>query len=190
MKQIILRLTLICLICGTALSLTHLLTSATITNNKSNYAMQQLYAVLVPVPVSLRGETLIFEPLADKVFSITHDEKLAGHIFQISTTEGYNGEMIFWLAVSTTNTVLGVRTIRHSETPGLADKIERHISNWVLSFNNRSLANSRWQVKKDNGDFDQFTGATITPRAVVAAIKLALTTYSAHQYPWQKNAQR
>ncbi|MDX1353579.1 MAG: FMN-binding protein, partial [Thiomicrorhabdus sp.] len=66
---------------------------------------------------------------------------------------------------------------KHTETPGLGDKIELSKSNWVLEFNGRNLREDndpRWAVKKDGGDFDQFTGATITPRAVVGAIRNAL----------------
>jgi electron transport complex protein RnfG len=71
----------------------------------------------------------------------------------------------------------GVRVIQHKETPGLGDKIMPNKADWILQFEGLSLQNpteSRWKVKKDGGDFDQFTGATITPRAVVTAVKKAL----------------
>ena len=70
--------------------------------------------------------------------------------------------------------VLGVRVLQHAETPGLGDKIETRISDWILSFAGKlfSLENeSSWAVKKDGGQFDQFTGATITPRAVVNNVR-------------------
>ena len=70
--------------------------------------------------------------------------------------------------------VLGVRVIEHHETPGLGDKIELRISDWILSFNNQPINNdnlSEWAVKKDGGKFDQFSGATITPRAIVNQVK-------------------
>ena len=66
----------------------------------------------------------------------------------------------------------GVRALAHKETPGLGDKVDIKKSDWVLGFEGRSLDNpdvTGWAVKKDRGVFDQFTGATITPRAVVAA---------------------
>ena len=73
--------------------------------------------------------------------------------------------------------VAGVRVLTHSETPGLGDKSELKKSPWVLSFDGKSIGSppaSRWKVKTDKGDFDQFTGATITPRAVVAQVERAL----------------
>jgi electron transport complex protein RnfG len=74
-------------------------------------------------------------------------------------------------------TVAGVRVVDHKETPGLGDKVELRKSDWILSFNGKSLNNpeiSKWNVKKDRGDFDQFTGATITPKAVIQQIAKTL----------------
>ena len=70
--------------------------------------------------------------------------------------------------------ILGVRVLEHKETPGLGDKIETRISDWILSFTNQQITQdnlSEWAVKKDGGQFDQFAGATITPRAVVNQVK-------------------
>ena len=80
--------------------------------------------------------------------------------------------------------VLGVRVVAHAETPGLGDKIERGKSDWILSFDGRSLSNTsseRWRVKKDGGDFDQFAGATITPRAVVHGVESGLKFFQRHK---------
>lgn len=80
--------------------------------------------------------------------------------------------------------VLGVRVIEHKETPGLGDKIELAVSNWITTFSNKSFSPDNlapWQVKKDGGEFDQFTGATITPRAVVRAVREALLYAQANQ---------
>jgi len=79
--------------------------------------------------------------------------------------------------------VLGVRVIEHKETPGLGDKIELAVSNWITTFSNKSFSPDNlapWQVKKDGGEFDQFTGATITPRAVVRAVREALLYANLH----------
>ena len=81
-------------------------------------------------------------------------------------------------------TVTGVRTVRHQETPGLGDKIELSVSDWITSFSGESFDDSalnKWQVKKDGGKFDQFTGATITPRAVTGAVKRALLYVEANR---------
>mgnify|MGYP000931419909 CR=1 FL=1 len=73
--------------------------------------------------------------------------------------------------------IAGVRIIKHSETPGLGDKVELKKSPWILTFNDKSLLapiTNQWRVKKDGGQFDQFTGATITPRATVKQVKNTL----------------
>jgi electron transport complex protein RnfG len=78
----------------------------------------------------------------------------------------------------------GVRVIDHKETPGLGDKIDVKKDDWILQFEGLSLGNppaSKWKVKKDGGEFDQFTGATITPRAVVAAVRQSLEYFRKHR---------
>lgn len=90
---------------------------------------------------------------------------------------GYSGAIRLLVGVRTDGSLAGVRVIQHKETPGLGDKIEIAKSDWVLSFDGKSLGNPRragWAVRKDGGEFDQFTGATITPRAVVHAVYNAL----------------
>ncbi|QFU22653.1 electron transport complex subunit RsxG [Shewanella eurypsychrophilus] len=95
--------------------------------------------------------------------------------------DGYNGNIKLIIGIDSQGTVLGVRTLTHAETPGLGDKIDLRKSDWVLSFNQKSLNSEdskRWRVKKDGGDFDQFTGATITPRAYVNAVKNVLLYFN------------
>ena len=87
--------------------------------------------------------------------------------------DGYNGNIELLIGIYTNGELAGVRVTKHQETPGLGDKINTDISDWILSFTGMSLENtddSSWQVKKDGGVVDQFIGATITPRAVVAAV--------------------
>ncbi len=101
----------------------------------------------------------------------------AGAIFTTVAPNGYSGNIYILMGVLPDGRVSGVRVLKHAETPGLGDKIEIAKSDWILSFNGHNLQDEnahRWAVKKDNGDFDQFTGATITPRAVVSAVKNAL----------------
>lgn len=97
--------------------------------------------------------------------------------------DGYSGDIELAVGVNRDGSVAGVRVLSHRETPGLGDKIDRNKSDWVEDFNGRSLSNpapEQWAVKKDRGVFDQFTGATITPRAVVAATRRALEYASLH----------
>lgn len=105
-------------------------------------------------------------------------------IFSVNAADGYNGEIRLLVGVNIDGTLAGVRVVKHNETPGLGDAIETKRSNWVFSFNNKSLSkpdSSRWKVKRDGGVFDQFTGATITPRAVVKAVKQCLIYFTIHQ---------
>lgn len=88
--------------------------------------------------------------------------------------DGYSGNIHLLVAMNIDGTVSGVRTLKHQETPGLGDKIEERKDDWITSFTGKKLASEKdplWKVKKDGGVFDQFTGATITPRAVVKAVK-------------------
>ena len=98
-------------------------------------------------------------------------------ILRFKTANGYNGDIQILAGIRTDSTLSGVRVISHKETLGLGDAIEAEKSDWVLDFNGKSLAGAmqgEWAVKKDGGEFDQFTGATITPRAVVNAVRSAL----------------
>ena len=86
--------------------------------------------------------------------------------------------------MNTRGEILGTRVLAHAETPGLGDKIEATRDDWILAFNGRSLddpAPERWAVNKDGGSFDQFTGATITPRAVVKAVKEGLEFFQSNR---------
>ncbi len=97
---------------------------------------------------------------------------------------GYAGDIQVLMAVDSEGKTLGVRVLKHSETPGLGDKIEVKKDPWVKSFDGKSLTDptpDKWAVKKDGGIFDQFAGATITPRAVVKAVKGGMDFYAEHR---------
>ncbi|VAW78402.1 Electron transport complex protein RnfG [hydrothermal vent metagenome] len=99
--------------------------------------------------------------------------------------DGYNGSIRLLVAVNLDGTLAGARVVQHRETPGLGDAIEATRSDWILGFDGKSLSNpgkDGWNVKRDGGEFDQFTGATITPRAVVKAVHDALLYYQAHSH--------
>jgi len=105
------------------------------------------------------------------------DDQPVAAIVPSITTDGYSGDIAMIVGINFDGTVAGVRVVDHKETPGLGDKVELRKSDWILSFNGKSLNNpeiSKWNVKKDRGDFDQFTGATITPKAVIHQIAKTL----------------
>ncbi|MTH48249.1 electron transport complex subunit RsxG [Intestinirhabdus alba] len=97
-------------------------------------------------------------------------------VMEATAPDGYSGAIRLLVGADFSGTVTGARVTEHHETPGLGDKIELRLSDWILHFSGKTLSDAgdrRWAVKKDGGDFDQFTGATITPRAVVNAVKRA-----------------
>ena len=106
-----------------------------------------------------------------------------GAVFQVAE-RGYAADIVLLMAVDADARVLGVRVLKHSETPGLGDKIEVAKSQWITRFAGTSPeapTAARWAVRKDGGEFDQFAGATITPRAVVKAVKGGLDFFVAHR---------
>jgi len=107
--------------------------------------------------------------------------KIESIILPFTAPDGYTGNIVMVAAISPVGDLLGVRVIEHKETPGLGDKIEIKKDDWITRFNGKNLSNTAWAVTKDGGDFDAFTGATITPRAVVKAINKALLFYQTNQ---------
>jgi electron transport complex protein RnfG len=98
--------------------------------------------------------------------------------------DGYAGSIDLLVAIRADGRILGVRTTRHRETPGLGDAIDEQKSGWIRRFTGRALGDpllERWKVRKDGGDFDQFTGATVTPRAVVRAVSGSLQYFEQHR---------
>lgn len=98
--------------------------------------------------------------------------------------DGYNGAIALLVAIRKDGSLAGARVLGHRETPGLGDLIDADKSDWILGFEDRSLENPpehRWKVKRDGGEFDQFTGATITPRAVVKAVYQTLVFFRSHR---------
>lgn len=119
------------------------------------------------------------------VYRARKGKKPVAAIMTTVAPDGYNGAIRLLIAINYKGSLIGVRVLSHQETPGLGDKIELRRSNWILTFNQRSLSNPNpeaWKVKKDGGEFDQLTGATITPRAIVKAVYKTLVFY-------QKNRQ-
>lgn len=112
------------------------------------------------------------------------DDQAVAVILQATAPDGYSGAIRLLVGIQADGRLAGVRVLQHRETPGLGDKIELAKSPWINSFVGKSLKNpdeAGWAVKKDRGEFDQFAGATITPRAVVKAVHNALLYFDAHR---------
>ncbi|MDX2463274.1 MAG: electron transport complex subunit RsxG [Porticoccus sp.] len=119
--------------------------------------------------------------------------KLVAVIVPAIAPDGYSGDIQMIIGINVDGTIAGVRVISHNETPGLGDKVDIKKNNWILGFNGKSLTNPKpkdWKVKKDKGSFDQFTGATITPRAVVKQVLKTLQYYKEDKERLLKAAQQ
>lgn len=117
------------------------------------------------------------------VYRLRKQDQPVAAIFTTTTPDGYSGNIRLAVGVNADQTLAGVRVLAHKETPGLGDWIDVEKSDWILGFSGKSLqdpSETSWAVKKDGGQFDQFTGATITPRAVVAAVKQVLRWSARH----------
>jgi electron transport complex protein RnfG len=105
-------------------------------------------------------------------------------VLEAIAPDGYSGEIGLVIGIDANGVITGVRVTRHTETPGLGDYIDIAKSNWIEQFRGKSLSappELKWRVKKDGGAFDSVAGATITPRAVVKAVKSALDYFARHQ---------
>ncbi|MGK0599711.1 electron transport complex subunit RsxG [Yokenella regensburgei] len=113
---------------------------------------------------------------AHKIYIARNGDTPVAAVIEATAPDGYSGAIRLLVGADFSGTVLGTRVIEHHETPGLGDKIELRLSDWITHFSGKKINgpdDSHWAVKKDGGDFDQFTGATITPRAVVNAVRRA-----------------
>ena len=117
------------------------------------------------------------------VYRARKQGKVTGVAYEIYGI-GYAGEIKLMMGIDAAGRLLGVRVLAHKETPGLGDKIEEKKGDWILRFTGLSLGNppaERWKVKKDGGQFDQFAGATITPRGILRAIRSGLEFFAANK---------
>ncbi|MDH5517381.1 MAG: electron transport complex subunit RsxG [Gammaproteobacteria bacterium] len=134
--------------------------------------------------ISIAPHQLLGTTKTSRAYSATKNTDTVAFIFNVIANNGYNGKIYLLIGVYTDGSIAGVRVVRHKETPGLGDAIDENRSSWILNFNQHSLSSlteKQWKVKRDGGYFDQFTGATITPRAVVNAVHNTLLYYQQHK---------
>lgn len=169
------------------------LTHERILEQEKNRVLQQLNAV-VPVTfynndlladtMEIEDESFFHHPAPVTVYRARMDGQPVAVLMNFVAPDGYNGDIRLLAGIDTHGTILGVRVVSHRETPGLGDPIEIEKSDWILAFTTRSLLNTQtggWAVKRDGGEFDQFTGATISPRAVVKAVHNILVYFEANR---------
>jgi electron transport complex protein RnfG len=134
--------------------------------------------------ILVSNESLLGREQAQRVYRARLAGQPSAVAIQTTAPRGYNGNIDLIIGISHDGELTGVRVIAHKETPGLGDDIHQDVSDWVLDFNGRSLSNTselQWAVERDGGQFDQFTGATVSPRAVVDAVHKALQYYDENQ---------
>ncbi len=134
--------------------------------------------------IPVNDPVLLGSKRAQSAYIALKDGQASALILPATAPDGYGGVIHLLVGVRTDGRLAGVRALNHRETPGLGDKIELAKSPWIRSFEGKSLGNpgeAGWAVKKDQGEFDQFAGATITPRAVVKAVHKALQYFDAHK---------
>jgi len=179
---------------GTALlAAVNALTHERIIEQEKLRVLQQLNAV-VPVAsynndlledrIEITDEAFFRHPAPIAIYRARMDDQTVAALMIVTAPDGYNGDIRLLIGIDNNGTVLGVRVVSHRETPGLGDPIEIERSDWILGFNDKSLFNTQtsdWAVKRDGGEFDQFTGATISPRAVVRAVHNTLLYFKANQ---------
>lgn len=129
------------------------------------------------------GEDLLRLPETRSIYRARRGSEVSAVILPAHAPDGYGGGIDLLVGIDRDGRVAGVRVLGHRETPGLGDAVDHRKSDWIERFRGRALGSPpepRWKVRRDGGDFDQFTGATITPRAVVEAVRRALHYAEAH----------
>lgn len=186
-------LAVIAAVCTALVALTWQLTAERIEDNKKAWLERSLQPALagvffdspvtesmliIPQPHELPGNE---DAIVYRVYA--NDEPVAA-LFVVSARDGYAGPIRLLVGVAMDGSITGVRVLEHRETPGLGDRIEITKSDWVLQFDGHSLRDplpGRWKIKGDGGAFDQLTGASITPRAIIKAIRTTLVYFDANR---------
>lgn len=183
-----LLLSFFALVTAGVLATTQFYTKDLIAIEEQKVAVRALYELVPPARIDndLLNDTLLIPvnllPELDlKTQEFIHIARKNGEAIAVIVPtiapNGYSGNIRLIVGVNRNGSIAGVRALAHKETPGLGDKINLNKSDWMLGFNGKSLGNpaaEQWAVKKDGGVFDQFTGATVTPRAVTLQIKKVL----------------
>ena len=182
-------LTLVALIGTSLLAGVNKLTAERIAEQERRVVLEQLGQIVAPERYDneLQEDLFIFHdeyhfPGGQTVtaYRARKNGKPVALVMKLAAIRGYNGMIQLLVGINENGSLSGVRVTAHKETPGLGDAIEIEKSEWVVGFSGRSLHDpeaAAWAVRRDGGEFDQFTGATITPRAVVEAVRLALVFF-------------
>ena len=176
-------LAIFALLATALVSVTHLLTEDKIQEQQQKELLKVLNQVIPAANhdnelykscTLISNQQYIGTPTPMPAYIAEKNGEPTGVAIEAIAPDGYSGAIKLIVGLDMTGYVTGVRVLQHNETPGLGDKIETRITDWIYAFTGKKLKGEKdpaWAVRKDGGEFDQFTGATITPRAVVKAVK-------------------
>lgn len=186
MSRLLITLTLIAAGAGLILSLVESVTREPIKEQRRLQMLKALSAVLPEFDNSPDSDIVNLEngvdkkgqPVQVRFYRARKDNQLVGTAFKVVAPDGYSGNIEVMVGVKPDQQVNAIEILAHAETPGLGSKIEE--PRFKDQFKSKSLDNADWRVKKDGGQFDQITGATISPRAIVVAVRKGLEFYREH----------
>ena len=180
-------------ICTALVATTYHLTKDRIAANEQAFLEQKLAPVLSGISFegSISESKRVIEAPHDLpgredalIYRVYADGEPVAALFAVTAPDGYAGPIRILLGVDVNGVVTGLRILEHRETPGLGDKIEEGKSDWVYQFNGKSLGNpdiEDWYIRRDGGEFDQLSGASVTPRAVINAVRETLLYFDANR---------
>lgn len=135
--------------------------------------------------LEIKPNSLLGNKKPSKAYRVKDGDKLNAIILETRAPDGYSGDIFLLVAINKQSEIITTRVIKHQETPGLGDYIDIEKNPWIDIFKEKSLktpVEKLWGVKKDNGDFDYISGATITPRAVIKALKNTLLFFESNKH--------
>ncbi len=186
-------LAVIAAICTTLVAATYQATRERIAANEKALLERSLQPALSGIfyDSGVSESRIVMEPPHDLpgsgpaiIYRVYAAEEPVAALFVVTARDGFSGPIRVLLGINIDGTVTGLRILEHRETPGLGDKIDSARSDWVFQFDGRSLADpeiGRWSIRADGGDFDQLTGASVTPRAVIKAVRDTLIYFDANR---------
>lgn len=175
------------------IAVTQISTKESIAENIRQSQTRSLYEILPADQIdndllndtlTLPASALLGNKEAIQIYVGRKEGETVALLFPVTNPNGYSGNIDLLVGVKRNGELAGVRVLNHKETPGLGDKVETAKSSWIKDFAGMSLDNpgpNAWKVKKDGGQIDQFTGATITPRAVVNQTRAVLEYFAEHK---------
>jgi electron transport complex protein RnfG len=195
MTKPVLTLVILAAVLTTVVALVASVTRERIRHNEQAWIQQRLDALVPPATydndllsdsIAVTAPDLLGSAQPLRIYRARRAGAPVAAVIRAIAPDGYRGPIELLVAIGPGGRLIGVQVIRHDETPGLGDQFESRDVHWLDRFRGRSLTDpptSRWTVRRDGGDFDAFTGATITPRAIIKAVRNALDYY-------QRNSQR